>query len=1117
MSKVILLHLSDFHINADEERFDMSLVLDPLKKRLETDVKNGLKPDVLVITGDITSHGKKKEYNQALEIIQEIATVVGLDNKDVILIPGNHDVDRTKVLKGYLVESFPLKHWDEILQDGNQRKLMLNGQTAYKGFASKNFPHLQPSNQYLFFNHLKRIRRKNITFTGLNSAWMTIKDLSPGTIVMSEYQIKHAFDPMNETKGPDLRIVLMHHPNNWLHYDERSRFLYTYLPSTIPTLILSGHIHETEFQTPHPNENNILSLGAGAAYDSSSFRNAFQWIVIDFDEKTVASHGRCYDAGTREWSIDCRNPRNDNGIFVKEGILEKKEMQRKKKERKTVEIPLEIPESYRIWIEDFHSTMSLEQLARKGEVLTISLPEVYIPIETGNPFHKIELDEIRKRHSSKKSRKEPEISPDEMDMKEECKEPSGIDIEELLGRINCILLQGGAGMGKTTLIKHLAYTITHGMGKPSFQGYIPVIIFLKDLWPIYQDRRKATRKKISFEMLLKEYLDTSTCPLSYEVVKNYFSNDTALFLLDGLDEIPEKHRDVIVEILAGFQFGHKNNRYLITGRPHGIAGKATERFGKNLHEIEYLDEEKVRYFIRKWFPAVAAQAKGVGKSDAEDMISDMGLHEHVQIFTRIPLLLTAVCILYWDGKRIPEQRAELYDRIIGNLLWRRFHDAQDDDKITGIKEYLMLLAYRMMEKNLKTFESSKARDILKDIYPRKDGEEKRLYNRRLDTLFDEIEPDCGLLKRLDDGELEFFHLSFQEFMAAKHMNYMEIDHSQYLGQTWWEETILLFLGFMNLDRKEKSNSLVREILQTKKRNPKEKRYLWLLASKALRDFPPKKRVAKVVALGREKLLSVIDSKALVGKRFEAGELLGLLGDLRDLKQFITIPAGKYAYQKKVIPLETFELSKYPVTNSWFREFVDAKGYDNPDYWDEEGWKNRKDNKITEPEYWHDRKWNVDNFPVVGVSWYEAKAFCNWLNTQHDGCIYNLPTAEQWEAAARGKEGREYPWGKGLKKDDDLCNYGMVLGRTSPVGIFPKGDTKEGLSDMAGNVDEWCEDPYDDDGSIRVLRGGSWNNTARFCTASFRGGDPPASRYDGVGFRLARSRRTDEAPSRGAEH
>jgi energy-coupling factor transporter ATP-binding protein EcfA2 len=94
---------------------------------------------------------------------------------------------------------------------------------------------------------------------------------------------------------------------------------------------------------------------------------------------------------------------------------------------------------------------------------------------------------------------------DELEGEADLKEPATIDIEALLGRVDCILLRGNAGMGKTTLIKHLANTITEGSCQSSLRDYLPVMVFLKDLWLVYREEMKKSGRKITFEPLLKAY------------------------------------------------------------------------------------------------------------------------------------------------------------------------------------------------------------------------------------------------------------------------------------------------------------------------------------------------------------------------------------------------------------------------------------------------------------------------------------------------------------------------------------------------------------------------------------------------------------------------------------
>lgn len=113
-----------------------------------------------------------------------------------------------------------------------------------------------------------------------------------------------------------------------------------------------------------------------------------------------------------------------------------------------------------------------------------------------------------------------------------------------------------------------------------------------------------------------------------------------------------------------------------------------------------------------------------------------------------------------------------------------------------------------------------------------------------------------------------------------------------------------------------------------------------------------------------------------------------------------------------------------------------------------------------PRFWHDRKWNCPNCPVVGVCWYEAVAFAAWLTeAKEDGFRYFLPDEDQWEAAAAGFEGRKYPWGD--EWGEGCCNSKEAgLERTTPVGIFETGNIiDEEFCDLSGNVWEWTCSNY----------------------------------------------------------
>jgi formylglycine-generating enzyme required for sulfatase activity/3',5'-cyclic AMP phosphodiesterase CpdA/energy-coupling factor transporter ATP-binding protein EcfA2 len=1124
MSEINILHLSDIHFKRGKKDDNPAFrrnVQNKLAAAVEKHLEEHEPPDFVAVTGDIAFSGKKPEYTEALKFFDQLKSI--LPGKVAFLVvPGNHDVDRDEIDKFtppyYVVKN---KMVDKFLEDNAQIKKKISVKfKAFRQFALGLNPALFKSNEDYFW--VTECPAKDVSFWGLNSSWACEGDNDRFNIAVGFPQVENA---LAQSKRAVQRIALMHHPQaNWLKDMEAGKTRTELFKHC--QLLLHGHDHSDRAEVFTDPANSIICLGANASYtDDKDGGIGFQFIRVHFREGGVAC---------RVWPYIFDERRRNDFVPDRERYAGQKgkpcfdihSFEPVSGEERKSKKPLKIPEAYRDWIVEFHSSLPIEQLAQKGEAFTVPLPRVYIPLDTANPFHKEEMERI-KAESAKAKYKKRQAEADEG---EEPKEPSMINIEKLLGRQHFILLRGEPGMGKTTLARHLAYTVVHGRGEPGQQGYLPVLVFLKDLWHSYEQAIKSKNDKVTFESLLKAYFTRIECPLEMEVVENYLSRDRAMMLLDGLDEVPEHLRDNLVDKIASFRFAHKKNRFLLTGRPHGISGRAVDRFGEYLRDIEPLDRPKIQGFIADWFREICGQARGVAKKTAAEMIADIGMNEYVSEFIRNPLLLTAVCILYQDNKRLPEQRADLYGRVVDNLLCKRFSDPSDPDKVFRFEAYLRRLAFCMQEGHLKNLEAYGAKEILKEFYPRGEGEDLSEYNRLIDCLFEEVEPHCGLLKRLGGGEVEFFHLTFQEFLSAKYMIDRNLDYRKYLKDPWWDETILLYVGAISLERTDESNKVALDIINNNEPNRQPRHRLWLLGAKALKDILPFKRNELTVNRARDRLKELMSSHPEPEIRLEAGEILGILGDdrFRD-HEMVKVEAGPFIRGSKEgegydferpareIYLDAFEIGKYPVTNREFKGFVDAGGYKEKKFWTQEGWQWREEANILEPRYWHDRKWNGSNFPVVGVSWYEAAAYCKWLS-HTTGKEYRLPSEAEWEKAARGKDGREYPWGN--KFDEKKCNsYELELGRTSPVGIFPGGKSPYGCLDMAGNVWEWCFDRFDEkyyeksldrnpqgplEGAVRVLRGGSWGSIAHRCRAAFRRFNVPDIRDVNIGLRLFRS-------------
>ena len=164
--------------------------------------------------------------------------------------------------------------------------------------------------------------------------------------------------------------------------------------------------------------------------------------------------------------------------------------------------------------------------------------------------------------------------------------------------------------------------------------------------------------------------------------------------------------------------------------------------------------------------------------------------------------------------------------------------------------------------------------------------------------------------------------------------------------------------------------------------------------------------------------------------------------------------------------------------------------------------------------WNDPAYNDALQPVVGVCWHEARAYCAWLSVQ-TGELWRLPSEAEWEAAASGPEGRRYAWGDDF--DASRCNsFESHVRGTTPIGVFPAGDTPQGLADVSGNVWEWTstayepypyvadprrEDPERVD-ARRVVRGGSWGSSRGNARCACRGHFVvPGARSYYLGLRL----------------
>jgi formylglycine-generating enzyme required for sulfatase activity len=215
---------------------------------------------------------------------------------------------------------------------------------------------------------------------------------------------------------------------------------------------------------------------------------------------------------------------------------------------------------------------------------------------------------------------------------------------------------------------------------------------------------------------------------------------------------------------------------------------------------------------------------------------------------------------------------------------------------------------------------------------------------------------------------------------------------------------------------------------------------------------------------------------------------------------------------RAVQVSEFEIAHVPVTVNQYAAFLESKAHQEKLWWSEDGWDwlkgradgwGRKDRRV--PDGW-DAQLQKPAHPVTGVTYFEAEAYCKWIGSVKNKPV-RLPSESEWEYAARGDDGRPFPWGEDF--DPRLVNtLEAEIGATVEAASMPGDSSPFGVMDMCGNVQQWTSSAYAPlpnevvaSGKLFVARGGSFNDTVFGSRASYRRGYPPGFFYPFLGFRL----------------
>ncbi len=668
------------------------------------------------------------------------------------------------------------------------------------------------------------------------------------------------------------------------------------------------------------------------------------------------------------------------------------------------------------------------------------------------------------------------------------------------------VILGGPGSGKTTLLQHLALTLA----EPD-ATLLP--IFYRAL-----EYDKDVEHGGDFWQCLHRFLERSgQLRLPHGFFEHARQKGLAVFV-DGLDEVTTARRATLMTAISHLELPD-HCRVLVTSRPAEYERSPFSATHYGHSRLQDFDDDEIQACIRNWrrlhetSPEVTQQA-------VADLWESLKAIDGLLAMARNPLMLTLIVLVHWNRGQLPHGRLRLYEDCADCLLerWDTSKDLKPVLNPDQKREFLGRVAYQLQSQakpgdlgegsfSLRITRTRLIEDL--EEFLKSKGKDTSLATELVERF---VERDAILAKfeeKNGNVNLGFFHRQFQEFFAACHI--AEKSKRPPAEEVWnhvddpgWQETLYMVVAKLPVYSRD---PLLTRLLR-------ESRVGFALASVTvatageLNEGTWLERLVRFLAKytwegrglahmpasecagvchggeGSAETCEIIDAifkdrrdARVMAAAFELAQACGMTALVEaflkehetEERDMVTVAAGEFIYQKyERLTLPAFQIDRHPVTNRDFEQM--APGHQREKYSDQ------------------------DIQPVIDVNWYEARLYARWR-----GC--RLPDEREWEKAASGTDGREYPWAG--KFDAAKCNTSeSKIGKTTPVGSYPQGASPYGCQDMAGNVWEWMESDYHD--WSKVLRGGAWNFSREVARSAYRGNSRPAYGFGIIGFRCART-------------
>lgn len=738
-----------------------------------------------------------------------------------------------------------------------------------------------------------------------------------------------------------------------------------------------------------------------------------------------------------------------------------------------------------------------------------------------------------------------------------------------------------------------------------------------DLQVLSDDNKHQALTRLVREQIVED-LEALEAQAYAEGLLDALREGRVFLVLDGLDEVPAGLRAQIRLVVGSLLKEYRLQRVLITCRVRSYTGQ-TVFPDFHSHTLAPFDPEQVRSFAKAWYNAQHKLGRVDARQAQEKTkdLAEAALGEDLRKLSSNPMMLTSMAIIHQKEIGLPRERVRLYNLTVDVLLWRwQKHKAGEKGMApsAALNDFLMedVKLRRVVERLAYEAQSSdQGEDEAADL-PRGQAltlleDPQYLASAELASEFlDYIDQRAGLLVGRG-GEADqptsysFPHRTFQEYLAGCYIVGLrdagrELFRRASQGDDW---SLAAQLGAEELFFNRHNPILLLDLAYGLNCEPqddqRQRAVLWSANMTAVlgqetiqRDVGNPDGGAQYLGRLKPRLVTLLGGSLSPPERAEAGRDLALLGDPRlevttlEGMAFCFVPGGPFRMGSEErgpwlderpehqVDLQPYWISGYPITNAQFEVFTQAGGYAAGEWWREarrdglweagriqrQVWTGTKyESEWGEAPYDYGRPFNLANHPVVGVTWYEALAFCRYLRAicqqqswLPDGWQVSLPSEAEWEKAARGGleaparpipgtlssglivpraidlppnplQARKYPWGESF--DSENANSAESgIRSTSAVGCFPDGTSPYGLQDMSGNVWEWTRSlqgdyPYPASGKSRnkrenleasqqegrVRRGGAFLSVSGRVRCACRYGGSPDLGDGYLGFRV----------------